>query len=627
MCNGSQTAVRHFVLVSVPHAVSAPTSAAHERRHPSHPRELVVAVAALLIGIQAGIRAWALYPGWFLLDDYRLIDDARGGPFTLERLLAPYDSQFMPVGRAIAWVVSREDANWAMAATSTFVIQVLAGIACTWMLFTLFGVRPWALAPLALYLFTALNMPAMMWWAAALNQVPLQLVFFVAVGAWVRYLRSRRLRWLAVTMLALGFGLLCYVKTALVFVALAYLLLAYFSHGSPRQRIWHAVRRAWPALVAAVAMGGIYAYHYATEVPSIFVSEDRPPAGDLAEAMLGRSLVTGLVGGPWRWNETSPPTVPADPPLWATSAAWVVLAGFAVGAALYRRRTGRAWLMLGIYAILAFALLVTTRAPQVGAMVGLELRYLTDLAPVAALCLGLVTLPLLGAIESSERREPPSITVSLDPRFLVAAVTVVAASGVWSGVTYARVWHDGHPSAAYMHNAMTDLRNLGGAVDLLDQTVPRDVDPGFTPPSNTTRVLLPLLVDNARFPVASDNLHLLDEQGHVRPAAVEGVNSKAGPVGGCGWKVSASATTVPLEGVAFDYTWWVSIGYLAAQSGTLEVRAGDSTRHVSVHRGLGTAFVRVDGEVDEVVLQMQDDAASLCVDKVAVGEVKAMETS
>ncbi|NYI76596.1 hypothetical protein [Nocardioides panzhihuensis] len=613
--------------MSLPHPVPAPDAAAPEGRLSTHPRELVIAAAAILIGIQAGIRAWALYPGWFLLDDYRLIDDARGGPFTLERLLAPYDSQFMPVGRAIAWVVSREDANWGMAATSVFVMQVLAGIACAWMLFTLFGVRPWALAPLALYLFTALNVPAMMWWAAALNQVPLQLVFFVSVGAWVRYARSRHLGWLAVTMLALGFGLLCYVKTALVFVVLAYLLLAYFSHGSPLQRVWHAVRRAWPALIAAVALGGIYAYHYVTEVPSIFVGEKRPPAGDLAEAMLGRSLVTGLLGGPWRWNDITLPTVQIDPPLWATSAAWVVLIGFAVGAALFRRRTGRAWGLLSIYAILAFGLVVTSRAPLVGAIIGLELRYLTDLAPLAALCLGLVTLPLLGATESSERRATPLLTVTPDPRILVAAVAVVAASGIWSGVTYARVWHSDHPSAEYMHNAMTDLRNLGGVVDLLDQTVPRHVDPGFTPPSNTTRVLLPLLVDNARFPLASDNLHLLDEQGNVHPARVEGVSSKPGPAAGCGWRVSSSQTTIPLERAAFDYRWWISISYLAPQSGTLEVRAGGSTREVPVHRGLGTAFVRVDGEVDEVVLQMQDDATTLCVDMVAVGEVKARGTS
>jgi hypothetical protein len=619
--------VRHFVLVSLPHSAPAPYAAAPEDRLSNHPRELVVAAAAVLIGIQAGIRAWAIYPGWFLLDDYRLIDDARGGPLTLERLLAPYDSQFMPVGRAIAWVVSREDANWAMAATSIFVMQVLAGIACAWMLFTLFGVRPWALAPLALYLFTALNMPAMMWWAAALNQVPLQLVFFVAVGAWVRYARSRHLGWLAVTMLALAFGLLCYVKTALVFVVLAYLLLAYFSHGSPLQRVRHAVRRAWPALITAVAMGGIYAYHYATNVPSIFVGEKRPPTGDLAEAMLGQSLVTGLLGGPWRWTEVNPPTVQIDPPLLATSAAWVVLIGFAAGAALLRRRTGRAWLLLGIYAILAFGLLVTSRAPLVGVIAGLELRYLTDLAPVAALCLGLVTLPLLGTTESSERRETPLLAVTLDPRILVAAVAAVAASGIWSGVTYAKVWHDHHHSAEYMNNAMTDLRNLGGTVDLLDQTVPPHVDPGFTPPSNTTRVLLPLLVDNARFPLASDNLHLLDEQGHVHPAEIDGLKAKPGPADGCGWRVASSQATIPLEGTAFDYRWWVSIGYLAPQSGTLEVRAGDSTREVPVHRGLGTAFVRVDGEVDEVVLQMQDDAATLCVDKVAVGEAKARGTS
>ena len=59
--------------------------------------------------------------------------------------------------------------------------------------------RPLAvLAPLALYLTSGVTMPALMWWTACLNQLPIQLAFFLAVGAWVRYLRGDGLLWLSV---------------------------------------------------------------------------------------------------------------------------------------------------------------------------------------------------------------------------------------------------------------------------------------------------------------------------------------------------------------------------------------------------------------------------------------------
>ena len=50
--------------------------------------------------------------------------------------------------------------NWTLAATLTIGVQVLASAACLWMLVTLFGARWGILAPLALYLTSALTCPA-----------------------------------------------------------------------------------------------------------------------------------------------------------------------------------------------------------------------------------------------------------------------------------------------------------------------------------------------------------------------------------------------------------------------------------------------------------------------------------
>ena len=78
------------------------------RRSPSSgsTQQLVLASAALLVGAQVIFRGWALYPSWFFTDDYRLLHDARSEGMSWAYLLRPFDSQFMPFGRFVVWLVS-----------------------------------------------------------------------------------------------------------------------------------------------------------------------------------------------------------------------------------------------------------------------------------------------------------------------------------------------------------------------------------------------------------------------------------------------------------------------------------------------------------------------------------------
>ena len=276
---------------------------------------LIIGAGALMIVLQLAFRAWSLYPSWFFLDDYNLLNDADGQRLDFGYLLAPYNGHLMPGGRLLAWVVADSGpVNWGLAASFTLGLQATASAAALWMLTTLFGVRWATLAPLAVYLSSAVTVPAMIWWAAALNQVPLQTAFFLAVGAWVRYLRGRRIIWLVWTTCAVLFALLFYVKGVLIFPVLGFLTVAYFSSGSPYQRVMAVLRRDWRAgLVAASLIAGYLTYYF-TQVEQIFTSTGGSVVAEIADSMLGTAFATGVLGGPWRWSTLSPPTAYADPP-------------------------------------------------------------------------------------------------------------------------------------------------------------------------------------------------------------------------------------------------------------------------------------------------------------------------
>jgi hypothetical protein len=573
-----------------------------------------------MVVVQTAVRAWALYPSWYYTDDYRLLYDARASQLDAAYLARPFDNQFMPIGRALAyWVAHSGDVNWTLTATLVVSMQVLASAACVWMLVSVFGARWGVLLPLGLFLTSAVTMPALMWWAASLNQLPLQIVFCLSVGAWVRYLRGGQLRWLVVVLVALAVGLLAYIKTVLVFAVLAYVALAYFSRGATHVRVRDAVRRYRVAVVTAGLLGASFAVYYLSEVPSIFQTPSWELAGELGDTMVGTAFASGLVGGPWRWDDSNPPVGFADPPAWSVHGAWVLVAVLAVVWALRRERTGRAWLLLAGYLAAAFGLVLTSRAPVGGAAIGLEYRYLTDVLPVAVLTLGLVTMSVPGAPGGSTRRERELLLVAPSARLAAVLITLVCVGGTVSSVTYARIWHTDNPGADYTAAARAGLRGQG-LVDLPDQKVPHEVIPGFSAPYNTTKRLLPLLVDNARFPDHTSRLVVLDDNGSPRRALIDlATSSRPGPDRECGWLLQRGALTIPLQSGTFDFSWWLRIGYLSSASDSLTVDAAGQRVTAPIERGLQSLYVNVTGAFDHVTVSGLGAGTSVCVDVIEVG--------
>jgi hypothetical protein len=580
---------------------------------------VLVAGAASVVA-SAAFRGVAVSSGWFHLDDLTLLREARELPWG-ESLLTPYHNQLMPGGRVLTWLVASADGlSWWPAATLLVALHTLAGAAALWMLVSAFGARWAVLAPLNLYLWSAVTLPAFLWWAAGVNQLPLQVAFFLAAGAWIRYLRGRRQRCLVVTVLAVALGLLFYVKALLVLGVLLYLLLAYFTEGSLRERLRAAVtgyRHAWGA--AAVLAGG-YVTYYLLEVPQPFAAPEPGLAGRIADTMVGTALASGLSGGPWRWYAEGSPAAYADPPPWAQHLAWVLLAAVVTYAALRRTGTLRAWGLLAGYIAVLWALLLTSRAPSFGATSGLEYRYLTDAVCVFVLCLALAYLPLEGAVGSSRPRTQPLLTWRAPDWVATVLVTGVCLSGAASALLYVDIWSEENAAEAYLENLGAQL-DARGATDLADQVVPEDVMAALASPDNRTSRLAPLTSDAVRFPDASAHLGVVASDGTVRQALIRlGLTSAPGPVEGCGWQVQGDGLSVPLTGDAFAWEWWLRISYVASADSPISVSAASETVHTVVSQGVNSLYVRLDGTFAEVRIDGLDPGTTLCVDTIEVGQ-------
>lgn len=580
---------------------------------------LVVAAGVVMILAQLGFRAWALFPSWFYLDDYKMLRDAqdhRG----IGDLFTPYNGHLMPGGRLLVLAVeSSGQLNWGLACTLTIALQAVASGAALWMLMTLFGVRWGILGPLALYLFSPVTLPALMWWTACLTQITIQAGLFLAVGAWVLHLRGGGRRWILATLGGVAFGLAFDVKGLLIFLVLAFIALSYFASGGLVARIRFVTARYWPAtLVGTVAVLAYVAY-YVTHVSQPFETPSLSLVGGLAATMLGSAFLTGAVGGPWHWSALAPPNAFADPPATAVHATWVVIALVVAYSLLRRRRALRAWLLLAGYLVVLLALLVSSRGLEYGALIGLEYRYLTDATCILALAIGLAFMPLLGAVESSE---PRSDLLRLEARgpVVATATALVVTSSLVSSALYVDIWHTQNASDGYVHLLAAEMRTYG-AVDLSDQALPDAVIPGIFAPDNSLSNLVPLVSDRASFPDTTSQLMVVAPDGGLRQALIKpGVLSRPGPRADCGWRVTASGLDIPLDGRAFEWRWWVRIGYLSSRSSPVRITAGDAQVDTQVESGVRSLYARVSGTFDSIRVDGLDPGTTLCIDTIEVGQ-------
>ncbi len=580
-------------------------------------RQAVVIVAGILILSQLVLRGWAIAGGWFYGDDLKFLSQAATEPLSWDFLFARHQQQLMPGGLLIVWLVGQGAAfSWSLAAASILLMQTLANLACAFMLVRLFGVRPAILFPLSLYLFSPLTLGAFMWWAAALNQIPLQIVFFLLIATHVEYLRTKRLRLLAISLTLFAIGLLFYIKAVVMLPILVYVSIAYFARGRINKRILFTLRTAWSLWLSygILVVGYLAIYVHGGESP---VGGSRDSAYlETFDRQMRETLGPALVGGPWRWLDPGRQDVLSHAPEFAVTLAWIVLTAVVVMTIRTRFDTWRAWLMLALYLIPTGFLTANGRASLFGPDVGLYVRYLSDVSVVACLALACATMSL----SASRVAQPPRSDAGSRLRpWIGLGCALFLIGSLWSTVTYAQFWHQESPAERFVAGAQTTLAPIK-SVDIIDSPVPDEfVLKPNAPFNRPSRLLAPLHTKITPVTYGTD-LEMFRPDGTLASAVVIPGITSATINNDCGTLIKATPTrTIRLENPTTNEKWWMSINYSASDSGHMIVNAGSTSRRYPIERGPHTLFVRTTGTYDSVTITILNNHTALCVSKIMVG--------
>jgi hypothetical protein len=579
----------------------------------------VDAVAAALIALSLFWRASISSRGFLTIDDFPIIAQADAAGLTPWHLFGLYNNHLMPAGRLITFVTERltDYEYWPY-----LVLMMLAQLAVSvafYRLLRLMLPAGWALlVPLSLFLFNPMTLEVSAWWAVGLNMLPMQLAMVLAIGAQVRYLRTGARRHLVTLALALVLGLLFFEK-ALLIVPLVFLVtVCLYAPGGPVRAVLTAVRRWWPCWAVLTAVTLVYlAAYLPMSATADTVLREPASAGEVGTFLgqfYGETLAPGLVGGPWSWLDGADGTPLAAPGQWARRLSWVLVAALVAGTIWLRRGVAlRAWTLLAVFSAMAAGLIAATRLGSgMSGVAGLVPRYLGDVMLLAALCVGVA---VCGLRRLDKPDEPVSRAVGM-----AAGLVLLVASSLYSGVDFASDWKI-KAGREYLRTAQADLADAEPGTVFMDQPVPEGVVPSLSYPWNLQSRFFGPLDDGPVFVTESRRLSVFDEAGHIRPAWVNGVPARPGPVPGCGYRVTGGRTVdIPLKSQVVDYWHAVRIGYLSDRDTVATIRVGSHpSASFDVHRGLNAMFLLMRAQGDEVTLTVRDPAANLCTNELEIG--------
>lgn len=576
-------------------------------------------IAIILSAPALAFRWWAVRESWFWLDDYRLLKQIALGESGMDWYFAPYGSHFIPITKILseALTFSSDPYDWALAAIVLTLLNALMFMSAWWMLKTAFGPKPLILVPFVFVTYGSLSFVGTLWWTGAIESLLNMVASFLVLGFSIRYFRSKKSINLLGIFLFTVMGFLATEKMLLTAPVLFVIAVSYFSEGNIFKRSYRAFFTFWPAwrLIILINVASLY-------FPLPEAGNAMQAKGDLSEIIqtidfyIGKTLVPMLMGGPWDWVRLGGMHV--SPSQMMIGLSWTVFTIIVFISVLLHNRALRAISILGSYALLSAVSLGWMEGGELHpGLLGTEASNLMDVTPFAALTIGLLLVPLVGAREPLEKRQVAYAQTV--PRYHKALIMIIFLGGsVYSSVTYAASWNEKMQAGgkSYVNNIIDDLNN--GEVEVIPGTVPPSVVPPLMADMVSYSDFLAPLRSNIRVVDFGNNLNLISEEGNILPAPALGQQVSApGPVAGCGYFVSQQPVIIPIA-QSPEFGEWMTFGYLANEDGSLVVKAGTRTVRISVTEGLNNGFVFVRESIDSVTFEAAEGTV-LCIDAIRFG--------
>lgn len=588
-------------------------TARRNSRVPENPSVFpVTSVAWALILVSVAIRAWAAFGSWFYEDDFEFLAAVALGENDLEWYFTPHNVHFMPLSLLLVTPIGLIGGfPWWAAALQITVLYAAAAVACWWMLTRLFGAQPRILAPLTFYLFSPLLIPAITWWAAAVNVVAVQAPLFVLIGAHVEYLRSRRRRWLVVAglMIVLVSGL--YVKALVVTAVLGLFTLCYATEGpSVGRRFLTTVVRWWRiwAVYVALCLVTIAVYLRQSEATS---TESGAPMGEAVDSLVLRNLVPSLLGGPWSWADMGGyPRQLANPSDLMVAAALAVVVGLFAYAV---HRWQNAWMPLVLLAPPVIATFVGITAFRTGSFpfLSLETRYWADILPYLVLAVGVSTMDLPGLPRQRRRRAEDA--PAPPPSFVLGVAAAYVAGSLLTTVGYVSPWHTDFPTRKFVETAVAVADAEGDEMVVADTGVPGSVMSASFFPANTPNRLFAPVPGSFRGVEAGVDLMVLSEEGLPEQARAEAALEADYSDDEC-----FTSGDLELPSRTFDFPFWATAVVSFEHATTLYITAGTARHAVEVQEGRQEVSFRTMGAIRRIELSNRNDA-EMCPATLRVG--------
>jgi hypothetical protein len=570
-------------------AVVVPSRRRHARVRETAPPHLRVA-AGIVGAVPFLVHAWVALHGYFGQDDFVMTYRA-GNADLLDPayLFQDYNGHVTPGLFILAWFETAvAPLNYTVAVLPLLVMHGVA-LALFWRLLSrLFGYRWSTLPAFAVLAASPLLLYPTLWWAYAMQFLPLLVAMAAALLAHVRYLETGRGQ---LTSIAWTLGGLLFFEKAALFPAL--LLAVTVLRGTT---VAEAVVRHWRLWAGHGTLLVCYAAAYVALTTSQTAAKPVPVSA-LAE-LVGRGVfdtfLPGLFGGLFAAPDEATGWV--TPPL----AIRIVAVVLAVGVMVLSKKV-TPWVILGGYLAIDLGLVAVTRLTQLGPGVGADPRYLADAVPVAVIC----------AAFAFQQRQPKRW-----PMVGIAALLVVAGVASFLRVAPGLQFREARDYVATARAAFA----LQPDMVLYDNTVPQTVILDWFLGENLASRVVGIAPEAPAFDRPAETLYQLDEHGAPQPITEldETVRGEKGPAPDCGYLVTGDTVRIPLAFMAYGHR-VLKLGYYTGDTGDGVVTVGDTRAPVKFREGLHVLYVPVTGVYTHVEVSWNKDLQPLCVTDVIIG--------